>query len=205
MGKAPSLEGRRVAMTIRELFIASNEMEQEVVEQIGDDQWALMMPEQVTRRPMALFEVVRYHVWDSAWIPDGLAGETIEEVGDRHEHLLKLTRPQLRGEFARYTRRAVDAVRDLTDLDRIVHLTYGDFPAREYLQHNVSVRAFWSYDIAKLIGVDLTMADDVVRALTAEFSPVVEGYRRMGLFPPEVKAPGDASPQAKLLAMVGRD
>jgi hypothetical protein len=45
-------------------------MEREVVEQIGDDQWALMMPEQVTRRPMAHFEVVRYHVWDSAWIPE---------------------------------------------------------------------------------------------------------------------------------------
>jgi hypothetical protein len=192
-------------MTIKDLFIASNEMEQEVVEQIGDDQWALMMPEKVTRRPMALFEVVRYHVWDSAWIPDGLAGETIEEVGNRHEHLLKLTREELQGNFARYTRRAVDAVRDLTDLDRTVHLTYGDFPAREYLQHNVSVRAFWSYDIAKLIGLDFTIADDLARALMEEFTPVVEGYRSMGLFPAEVKAPSDASPQVKLLAMVGRD
>jgi hypothetical protein len=38
-----------------------------------------------------------------------------------------------------------------------------------------------------------------------EFSPVVEGYRKMGLFPPEVEVPSDASPQARLLAMVGRD
>jgi hypothetical protein len=196
---------RRIAVTIKELFIASNEMEWEVVEQIADDQWALMMPEKITRRPMALFEVVRYHVWDSAWIPDGLAGRTIEEVGDRHEHLLELASGELKRNFGRYTQRAVDAVRGLTDLDRIVHLTYGDFPAREYLQHNVSVRAFWSYDIAKLIGADFTMAEDVVRALMEEFSPVVEGYRKMGLFPPEVEVPSDASPQARLLAMVGRD
>ena len=34
-------------MTIKELFIASNETEQKVVEQIADDQWELMMPEMI--------------------------------------------------------------------------------------------------------------------------------------------------------------
>ena len=191
-------------MTIEELFVASNEIEQEVVERIADDQWRLMLPEAVTRRPMDLFEAVRYHVWDSAWIPDGLAGMTLEEVGDRYAPLLKLASEELKSNFARYSQRAIAAVRDLTDLDRVVHLTYGDFPAREYLQHNVSVRAFWSYDIAKVIGVDFALADDVAQALLEEFGPVVEGYRKMGLFPPEVQAPRDATPTAKLLAMVGR-
>jgi hypothetical protein len=149
--------------------------------------------------------LVRYHVWDSAWIPDGLAGKTIEEVGNSHEHLLELTSKELKRNFAHYNQRAIDAVRALTDLDRIVHLSYGDFPAKEYLQHNVSARAFMSYDIAKLIGADTTMTDDVVQALMDEFSPVVEGYRKMGLFPPEVKVASDASPQTKLLAMVGRE
>jgi hypothetical protein len=192
-------------MTITELCIASNETEQRVVEQIADDQWVLLMPEKITGRPMSIMEVVRYHVWDSAWIPDGLAGKTIEEVGNSHEHLLELTSKELKRNFAHYNQRAIDAVRALTDLDRIVHLSYGDFPAKEYLQHNVSARAFMSYDIAKLIGADTTMTDDVVQALMDEFSPVVEGYRKMGLFPPEVKVASDASPQTKLLAMVGRE
>ena len=192
-------------MNIRELFIASNETEQKVVEQIADDQWGLMMPEKITRRPMSILEVVRYHVWDSAWIPDGLAGMTIEEVGNSHEHLLELTSKELKSNFAIYNQRAIDAVRDLTDLDRIVHLSYGDFPAREYLQQNISVRAFWSYDIATLIGADTTMADDFVQALMDEFSPVVEGYRQSGLFPPAIEVASAASPQTKLLAMVGRE
>jgi hypothetical protein len=192
-------------MTIKELFIASNETEQRVVEQIAGDQWELLMPEKITGRPMSIMDVVRYHVWDSAWIPDGLAGKTIEEVGNSYEHLLELTSKELKRNFAHYNQRAIDAVRDLTDLDRIVHLSYGDFPAKEYLQHNVSARAFMSYDIAKLIGADTTMADDFVQALMDEFSPVVEGYRKMGLFPPEVKVASDASPQTKLLAMVGRE
>jgi hypothetical protein len=87
----------------------------------------------------------------------------------------------------------------------MVHLAYGDFPAREYLQHNVSVRAFWSYDIARLIGADTTMSDDFVQALMDEFSPVIEVYRQMGLFPPAIEVAIDASPQTKLLAMVGRE
>ena len=192
-------------MTIKELYIAANEAEQRVVAQIVGDQWGLAMPKKITHEPMTLAEAVRYHVWDDAWIPDILAGKTIAEVGDAHEHLLKLTTKELQANFTKYNRRAIAAVRELSDLDRTVHLSYGDFPAGEYLQHNVSVRAFWSYDMAKLIGADTTMADDFVQALTDEFSPVVEGYRRQGLFPPAIEVAGDASPQAKLLAMVGRE
>src|SRR6266699_7116375 len=143
-------------MTIKELFIMSNETEQKVVEQIADHQWELMMPEKITRTPMSLMEVVRYHVWDSAWIPDGLAGNTIEEVGDSHQHLLKLTSEELKSNFARYNQRAIAAVRGFHDLHRIVHLTYGAFPAREYLQQNVAARAFCSYDIDKLIDAGFT-------------------------------------------------
>jgi hypothetical protein len=192
-------------MTIKELYIKANETEQKVVSQIADDQWGLAMPENITHEPMTLEEVVRYHIWDDAWIPDVLAGKTKEEVGDVHEHLLKLTTKELQTNFTKYNQRAIAAVRDLSDLDRTVHLAYGDFPAREYLQHNVSVRAFWSYDIARLIGADTATADGYVQALMDEFSPVVEGYRQMGLFPPAIEVANDASPQTKLMAMVGRE
>ncbi|SRR5258708_9432235 len=192
-------------MTIQELFIMSNEAEQKVVAQIADNQWNLTMPEKITREPMTLLEVVRYHIWDDAWIPDVLAGKTKEEVGDVHEHLLKLTTKELQTNFRAYNQRAIAAVRDLSDLGRTVHLSYGDFPAREYLQHNISVRAFWSYDIAKLIGANTTMADNFVQALIDEFSPVVAGYRQRDLFPSAIEVANSASPQIKLLAMVGRE
>lgn len=192
-------------MTIQELFIMSNEAEQKVVAQIADNQWNLTMPEKITREPMTLLEVVRYHIWDDAWIPDVLAGKTKEEVGDVHEHLLKLTTKELQTNFRAYNQRAIAAVRDLSDLGRTVHLSYGDFPAREYLQHNISVRAFWLYDIAKLIGANTTMADNFVQALIDEFSPVVAGYRQRDLFPPAIEVASSASPQTKLLAMVGRE
>ncbi len=191
-------------MNIKELYVKANEAEQKVVAHIADDQWNLVMPQNITHEPMTLEEVVRYHIWDDAWIPDVLAGKTKAEVGDIHDHLLKLPTGELKTHFATYNQLAITAVRDLSDLNRLVHLSYGDYPAREYLQHNVSVRAFWSYDMAKLIGADTTMTDDYIQALMDEFSPVVEGYRQMGLFPPPIAVTSDASAQTKLLAMVGR-
>lgn len=192
-------------MTINKLFVLSNETEQEVVAHVADRQWDLMMPAKVTREPMTLETVVRYHTWDSAWIPDGLAGKTLKEVGETHRHLLDLKRAELKSSFTTYNQRAIAAVRDLADLNQVVHLSYGDFPAREYLQHNVGVRAFWSYDMARLIGFDISMTEEFVKALTEEFSRVVEVYRKMGLFPPEIKAAKHASPLARLMAMAGRE
>lgn len=192
-------------MTMKDVYIQANEAEQKVVAHIADDQWSLAMPQNVTHEAMTLQDVVRYHIWDDAWIPDVLAGKTKEEVGDVHDHLLKLPTQELQTNFTTHNQRAIAAVRNLSDLDRIVHLSYGEYPAREYLQHNVSVRAFWSYDMAKLIGAETTMADDYVQALMREFSPVIEGYRQMGLFPPPIAVASDASPQMKLLAMVGRE
>jgi hypothetical protein len=189
-------------MTIQALFIMSNQALQKVVAQITDDQWDLALPKGMSRKPMTLAEAIRYHTYDDAWVPDVLAGKAKEEVGDVYEPLL--TAEAIQANFNKYNERAIVAVRGFDDLDRITHLSYGDFPAREYLQHIVSFRAFRSYDIAKLIGADSTMADDFVQGLLDEFSPVIEGYRKMGVFPPAIAVSSDASPQTKLLAMVGR-
>jgi uncharacterized protein (TIGR03086 family) len=190
-------------MTIQELFIASNEALRTVIDQISDDQWELDMPQGTSSKPTTLKDAVRYHTYDDAWVPDVLAGKTAEEVGDVYDSLL--TNDDVAQEYDTHNERAIEAVRGFTDLDRVTHLSYGDFPAREYLQHIVSFRAFRSYDIAKLIGADTKMDGDFVEALVEEFTPVIESYRQMGVFPPALEAPANADPQTRLLAMVGRE
>ncbi len=189
-------------MTIQELFIMSNQALRKAVDQIKDDQWDLAMPKGTSSKPTNLKDAVRYHTYDDAWVPDVLAGQTKDQVGDVYESILG--NEDLRATYDRYNQRAVDAVKGFNNLSQIAHLSYGDYPARDYLQHIISFRAFRSYDIAKLIGVDTTMADDFVEALMEEFSPVIEDYREMGVFPPAVEISSDASPQVKLLAKVGR-
>jgi uncharacterized protein (TIGR03086 family) len=190
-------------MTIQELFIRSNEALQKSIEQIADDQWDMAMPPGMSRKPGTLQDAVRWHTYDDAWVPDVLAGKTKEEVGETYEPLL--TEGDVGGNYSKYNQRAIDAVRGFEDLDRTTHLSYGDFPAQDYLRHIITFRAFRSYDIAKLIGADTTMADDFVQALLDEFSPLIESYRQMGVFPPPLEVADDASPQTKLLAMVGRE
>ncbi len=191
-------------MTIQELFITSNRELQKSIKRITDDQWDIPMPPGMSRKPGTLKDAVRYHTYDDAWVPDVLAGKTKEEVGDTYEPLLSAD-DDIRENYDKYNQRAVDAVSGFEDLGRTTHLSYGDFPARDYLQHIISFRAFRSYDIAKLIGADTTMDPAFVQALLDEFSPVIEGYRQMGVFPPALQVADDASPQAKLLAMVGRE
>jgi uncharacterized protein (TIGR03086 family) len=191
-------------MSIQELFIASNEALQKVVAQIRDDQWELELPDGMPNvGPNILSAVIRRHTYDDAWVPDVLDGKTKEEVGEQYEPLLSTG--DIKDNYAKYNKRANEAVQGFDDLERVTHLSYGDFPAKIYLQHVTSFRAFRSYDLAKLIGADTTMAPDFVQALLDEYGPVIEDYRKMGVFPAALEAPNDASPQTKLLAMVGRE
>jgi hypothetical protein len=189
-------------MTIQELFISSNEALLIVIRQIGGDQWDLDMPAGTSREPTKLKQAIRYHTYDDAWVPDVLAGKTKEDVGDKYEYLLSAD--DVLNNYIENNELASGTVQDFDDLDMVTHLSYGDYPARDYLQHIISFRAFRSYDIAKLIGIDTTMDAEFVQALLDEFSPVIEGYRQMGVFPPALEVADDASPQTKLLAMVGR-
>ena len=190
-------------MPIQELFIMSNQELRKIVAQIANNQWGLAMPKGTSTKPTNLKEAIKYHTYDDAWVPDVLAGKTKDEVGDRYENLF--SSEDVMAKYVKFNELAIGAVRDFKDLNRITHLSYGAFPAREYLQHIISFRAFRSYDIAKLIGADTTMKPVFVQALIAEFSPVIEGYRQMGVFPPAIKVANDASLQVKLLAMVGRE
>jgi len=87
-------------MTIKDLYIASNRAEQRVVAQIAPEQWQLMMPQKITREPMTLETVVRYHTWDDAWIPDIVAAKMLEEIGDVHNHFPESTAAGTLGQFS---------------------------------------------------------------------------------------------------------
>ena len=192
----------KVHMNIQELFILSNRELLRVISQIKDEQFSLMMPPGMSRKPGNLKTAVQYHTYDDAWVPDVLLGKTKADVGDTFEGLR--TSSDVQADYATYNQLAIDAVQDFSALDRMTHLSYGDFPAKDYLQHITTFRAFRSYDIAQLIGIDVRMKPDFVQALLDEYSPLIEGYRAMGVFPPALTVSQDASPQEKLLAMVGR-
>lgn len=193
-------------MSEQQVFVLSELALADTIDQIRDHQWDQMKPEWFQtggQGDASLREIVNYHAFDSAWVPDVLAGKTIAEVGDAYAGDLLGDDPK--GSYRRYSNKAVAAVNELNDLDQTVHLSYGDFPAREYLKHITSFRGFRAYDIAKWIGASTQLSDELVQGMWDEFSTEVEVWRQMGVFGPAVPVPDDAPLQERLLGLVGRD
>lgn len=191
-------------MSEGDVFILSERALANVIDQIRDDQWDQRRPEWFQtggQGDATLREIVNYHAYDSAWVPDVLAGRTMAEVGDRYEGLKTSNGLNYR----EYSERAIAAAEGLDDPDRIVRLSYGDFSAREYLKHVTSFRGFRAFDIARWIGAGTRLPDDLVQGMWDELVPEIEQWRSMGVFGPAVPVPEDASLQDRLLGFAGRN
>ena len=192
-------------MTEQQVFVLADRALLGVVEQIRDDQWALTVPEDMThgRAGLTLREVINYHAYDEAWVPDTLAGKTIDEVGDAHDGDLLGDDPK--ASFARLVAVADGAVAGFTDLDRTVHLTYGDWPAREYLTHITHFRGSRVYDLSRFLGLDPTLPPELIQGLLWELEPRAEQWRSYHVIGEPVEMPADASVQERWLTLIGRD
>lgn len=195
-------------MTELEIFIQADTALAHVVGQIKPDQWTMPIPDWFavgpTEQGLPLRGVINRHAYDEAWVPDVLAGKTAAEVGAKYDGDLLGDDP--RASFASITEAALAAARALTeaDLAKTVHLSYGDFSARDYLKHITIYRAPRAYDIAKLIGVDTTLPPQLVQGLYDQLAPEIDQWRAMGVFGPALEAPNNADAQTKLFALIGR-
>jgi uncharacterized protein (TIGR03086 family) len=196
-------------MKENDVFIISDETLVRVVDQIKDEpennQWQMQMPESFMRKdkkPVTLREIINYHAYDDAWVPDILAGRTMEEAGmEKFDGDLLDDDPK--GSFKAIAEKACAAARD-ADLARITHLTYGDYPASEYFKHITLFRTLRAYEIAKVIGADPTLPPELVQGLWDEVYPQAEEWRAMGIFGAKVEVPDDAPLQERLLGLTGR-
>lgn len=194
-------------MTEQDVFVLADETLNQVVAQIADEQWDMEMPESFMRRDSdhrpTLREIINYHAYDDAWVPDMLAGKTMDEAGkDKFDGDLLGDDPKRN--FAAIMKRACAAARDLTDLDRTVHCSFGDYTAREYFWQINSFRGLRAHDIARVIGIDATLPPELVQGLWDEISPYAEEWRSYGVFPPAVDVPDGASLHDRLLGLTGR-
>ena len=68
-----------------ETFVLADRALARVVAQIAPDQWDMILPSTFATRsrpePPSLRTLVNYHAYDDAWVPDMLAGLTMEEAG----------------------------------------------------------------------------------------------------------------------------
>lgn len=178
-----------------------------VVQQIPDDRWGMPMPADFQTMggsgTPTLRDVIASHAYDEAWMPDLLAGRTMDEVG-RDAFDGDLLGEDPKAAFAALVDKGVAAAEAVTDLDVPVHWSYGDFPLREGVWHPLSFRALRAVDLARVLGLDATLDPALVEAMWEEFLPQAEQWRAMGVFGPEVEVAEDAPLQERLLGLTGR-
>jgi hypothetical protein len=81
----------------QEVFVLSERALSDVIDHVQDHQWNQVTPSwfQTGRQgPLSLRDIVNYHAYDSAWVPDVLAGKTMAEVGAAYDGDLLGTDPK---------------------------------------------------------------------------------------------------------------
>lgn len=174
----------------------------DVIDMIDRDQLSLPAPAEWSRKPdPTLRDILGYHAYDEVWVPDVLAGRTAEEVGSRYDGDLLGDDPI--ASYDAINDAATDAVNRDLDYDKIVHLSYGDFPLGDYLVHTSIYRAFQAWSIGHFLGLDYSLPEALVDGLWEHIGPQIDDFRAMGVFPPEVQAPEGADSETRLLAKAG--
>jgi uncharacterized protein (TIGR03086 family) len=89
-------------------------------------------------------------------------------------------------------------------LDGTVSLSRGPMPTADYCWEMTADALIHSWDLARGIGADDTLDDELVAAVYERMLPHVAELEASGMFGTPIEVPDDASRQTKLLAMVGR-
>jgi hypothetical protein len=190
-----------------ELFVLADEAAVGVFRRIRDDQWNTPLPPLFDMpgadRIVPLRQAVNHHAYDDAWVPDLLAGRTMEEVGrDRFDGDLLGDDP--RGNLARISAAAVAAARAVTDREATVHCSYGDVPAWDYFWQLNIARTLAAHDVAALIGLDSPLSDELARGMFEGTEPAAEMWRSFGIYRAPVPVPDTAPWRDRYLALTGR-
>lgn len=146
-------------------------------------------------------DLVNHVVAENRWVTPLLDGATVADVGPTLDGDLVGDDP-IAGWHASATE-ALEAVRGC-DIDRVVHLSFGDVPAAEYLWQLTTDALVHAWDLARATGAPESLPGDLVDACSAWFDSAEDAYRSAGAIGPSV-APPDDSAQATLLGRFGRN
>lgn len=181
-----------------ELYVRAADVFDTHVRAVAADQWGDPTP----CSEWNVRQLVNHVTVEDLWVPPLLAGKTIADVGDAYDG------DQLGDDPVAAWSRAVAEAR-LSALepgapDRTVHLSYGDDKASEYLLQLFADHLIHAWDLARAIGADTALPDELVDACATYFARMEGLYRDIGAIAARVDVPADADPQTRLLADFGR-
>ena len=168
------------------------------VRQVGDQQWQAATPD----GDWTVRSLVNHIVSEDLWAPPLLAGSTVAEVGDQFDGDVLGLDPG--SAWAAASAGAMRAVAQDGAMDRIVHLSFGDSPGREYTMQLFADHLIHAWDLARAIGADERLDTGLVASCASWFEAAEDAYRSAGAIAARPPVPGDADAQTVLLARFGR-
>ena len=168
------------------------------MQRVGDDQWGNDTPS----GEWDVRTLVNHIVNEDLWAPPLFGGSTIQEVGDRFDGDCLGVNPK--ASWTKAKDEAVAAAGADGALGRIVHLSFGDMPGREYAMQLFADHLIHGWDLARGIGADDQLDPELVSACKIWFEPIEPLYRAGGATGERPDIPEGADEQTVLLAMFGR-
>lgn len=150
--------------------------------------------------------LVHHQVDENLWVPELVAGRTVEEVGDELSGDIVGDDPA--EAFRQASTRATEALAQPGAMDATIHASFGDISAQHYLGQLLTDAVVHSWDLAAATGQDTGLDPELVEAcwsIAERARDEIEGARQSGIFGPAVDVGEDASTQERLLAVYGRD
>jgi hypothetical protein len=190
-----------------EVFVLADQAAVQAYGQIREDQWDGKLPPLFEMpgadQPVPLRQAVNHYAYDNSWVPDMLAGRTMDEVGrDRFDGDLLGIDP--RGNLERISAAACDAAAMVTDREANVHCSYGDVPTWDYFWQLNIARTIGAHDVAQHIGVEDGISEELARHMWEGTEASAEMWRSMGVFRAPVAVSSDAPWRERFLALTGR-
>lgn len=168
------------------------------VEYIGDDQWSAATP----CTDWTVRDLLNHLVAEHLWAPWLLEGSTIAEVGGRFDGDVCGSDP--RGAWEAASAVSQPAFHRPGALDRQVDTSAGPIDAEEYGWQMALDLAVHAWDLARGIGVVDRLDPELAAVLYERVAPRAKEWQGFGVFGPPVDVPGSASPQDRLVAVLGR-
>ncbi len=147
-------------------------------------------------------DLLHHIAWSNLWVAPLLRGESLAEVGS------VLGGDVLGGDPAGVTGRSVDESSDAFAepgaMERLVELSRGPTPGREYAAERMNDLTVHAWDLAKGLGTEVALDPLCVQASLDYYRPLEAILRPAGEMGPDVEVSGEADPQTRFLAFWGR-
>jgi uncharacterized protein (TIGR03086 family) len=165
---------------------------------IGEDQWHNDTP----CEDWDVRRLVEHLVVGNVWVEPLVAGETIEQVGDRFDGDVLGDDP-----VAAYTASAESARAAFHRegaMEAPCAVSYGPVPGEIYAGHRLIDLVVHGWDVAEATGQSTALDPELVDAAWSVIEPQLEMLVGSGMFGTTIEVPPDAPAQTRLLAALGR-